>query len=257
MRKIIIAIALVLFMAFPAFAADFDLVLQWDENTEPDLATGEKARYKIYYKTDSSGANQKSNFANLPLSEFQADEGPTTVNVTVAKDESPDPDIVQFTLHNLEDSQDYFFCVTALDEAGNESDLSNEVNYAGIIRIAPVIDMLAVNGQTGNVSTNNGNIAVRLQAHDDTLIAGYVIQIDAPDFNESNIIGITPVQTIDFNLNRTLTGDGTHTIYAWAIDEYEGISERASVSVMLDTTPPNPPTLSIWQKILKWLKGWF
>lgn len=257
MRKIIIAIALVLFMAFPAFGADFDVTLQWDENTEPDLATGEKARYKIYYKTDTSGAGAKSNFTNLPLSEFRADEGPTTVNVTVAKDESTDPDIVQFTLHNLEDTKSYFFAVTALDETGNESDLSNEVSTVAVVRVVPVIDALVINSQTGEVRTNNSNIIVNLKAHDDTLIAGYVIQIDEATFNEANIIGITPVQTIDYNLNRTLTGDGSHTIYAWAIDEMENVSDRASVSVTVDTVAPAKPNLSVWQIIKKWLKGWF
>lgn len=256
MKKLMVVL-LVLFLAYPAFGAKFDLTLQWDENTEPDLATGERPRYKIYYKTDASGAGVKSNFTNLPLSEFRADEGPTTVNVTVAKDESTDPDIVQFTLHNLEDTKSYFFAVTALDEVGNESDLSDEVSIAGIVRIAPVIDTLAVNGQTGTVATNNSNIAVNLKANDDQKIAGYVIQVDAPDFNESNIIGITPVQTIDFNLNRTLTGDGPHTVYVWAIDEMENVSDRASVSVTLDTVAPAKPNVSIWQIIKKWLKGWF
>ena len=246
-----------LVMAFPTFGADIDIVLQWDENTEPDLATGENPRYKVYYKTDTSGAGVKANFMSLPVSEFQADEGPTTVSVTVAKDENPDPAIVQFTLHNLEDTQSYYLAVTALDESGNESDLSNEVNYVGITRIAPVIDTLVVNGQTGPVATNDSNIAVNLKAHDDKLIAGYVIQVDAPDFDEANIIGITPVQTIDYNLNRTLTGDGNHTVYAWAIDEMESVSDLASVSVTLDTIAPEKPNVGVWKAIWKALRGWF
>ena len=257
MKKSIIATLLFLFLAFPAFGADFDLVLQWDENTEPDLATGERPRYKIYYKTDTSGANKKSNFASLPLSEFQADEGPTTVNVTVAKDENPDPAIVQFTLHNLEDSQDYYLAVTALDEAGNESDLSNEVAYEGIERVAPVIDLLTVNGQAGPITTNNGDIAIRLQAHDDTLIAGYIIQIDDAKFDDANIVKITPVQSMDLTVNKFLVDDGNHIIYAYVVDEYEGIADLASVSVKLDTTPPAKPNLTVWQIIWKAIKGWF
>ena len=121
-----------LLIPLPTFAKNFDIVLQWDENTEPDLAKGLKPRYKIYYKTGTSGAGVKSNYIGQPTTEpNKADEGSSPVGVTVALDENPDPLIVQFTLHNLEDTATYYFAVTALDETGNESDLSNEVKYDG------------------------------------------------------------------------------------------------------------------------------
>ena len=114
--KKLIATLLFLAMAFPAFGADFDLVLQWDENTEPDLATGEKARYKIYMRVGESMAGLKTN-ATEPV-----------INVRVADDENADPLIVQKTTADLDDTKQYFIAVTALDGWGNESGLSNEVS---------------------------------------------------------------------------------------------------------------------------------
>ncbi|MBA3028876.1 MAG: hypothetical protein FP814_05355 [Desulfobacterium sp.] len=128
---ILLLISVILFSSAQSRAAGFDLTLQWDENTEPDLATGESPRYKIYYKAGSSGLGIKSNFIGLPSSEpAMGKEGASPVKVTVAKDENPDPWIVQFTLHDLDDAQTYYIAVTALDGSGNESDLSQEISTA-------------------------------------------------------------------------------------------------------------------------------
>ena len=104
-----------------------DLILQWKENSEPDLATGGNPRYKIYYKTGTSGMGQKSVYVGLPNNEPEiADEGSTPILVTAAMDENPDRKIVQFTLHGMDDKARYYAAVTALDNSGNESELSKE-----------------------------------------------------------------------------------------------------------------------------------
>lgn len=133
---IILSVLIILLYINPAWSANYDLTLQWDENKEPDLAVGENCRYKIYYKTGSSGQGLKSNYIGFPAEEpAMADEGVSTICVTVAMDENPDADIVQFTLHNVDDRYVYYIAVTALDNYGNESDLSNEINTADIVPI--------------------------------------------------------------------------------------------------------------------------
>ena len=134
MKLFILSLFFITFLASPAIAANYDLTLQWDENTEPDLATGDNPRYKIYYRTGSSGAGQKTNYIGLPSAEpAVADEGVSAVSVTVAQDENPDASIVQFTLHNLDDTQTYYIAITALDNSGNESDLSNEISTSDVV----------------------------------------------------------------------------------------------------------------------------
>lgn len=124
MKKLIIATLLLLLMAGPVFGASYDLTLQWDENTEPDLATGEKARYKIYVRTGESLADDKANATEV-------------FEVKVADDENADPLLVQKTVVGFDDSTVKYIAVTALDEDGNESYLSNEVNTGDIDVTAP------------------------------------------------------------------------------------------------------------------------
>ena len=112
MKKLTLVI-LVLFITLPTFGVSYDLTLQWDENTEPDLATGTNARYKIYIQEGTSLNGLKVG---------------TPIPVLVADDENTDPALVQYTIPNLDDQITYYVALTALDNDGNESDLSNEVN---------------------------------------------------------------------------------------------------------------------------------
>lgn len=73
------------------FAAD--VTLQWDANTEPDLAG-----YKIYHGTESGVYGEPIDAGN----------------------------VTEYTVTGLEERQ-YFFVVTAHDTEGLESDYSNEV----------------------------------------------------------------------------------------------------------------------------------
>jgi hypothetical protein len=111
-------IILILFFLFTTtvFAGTYDLVLQWDSNTEPDLATGTNPRYKIYVRIGESLNNNKANATRV-------------FPVLVANDENTTNELVQYTLKNYcDDGFKYYIAVTALDNSGNESELSNEVN---------------------------------------------------------------------------------------------------------------------------------
>ena len=119
----------ILLMAVPAFGAPFDLVLQWDENTEPDLATGENARYKIY--------KGLSTFNGIKPTVITPESGIEVIEVKVADDENPDSVLVQKGIAGLDDEISYYFTVTALDNSGNESKLSNEVHTVAVDRTAP------------------------------------------------------------------------------------------------------------------------
>ena len=99
-----------LFFQQPAWA--MDATLAWDANKENNLAG-----YIIYYKTGHSGDRIKENYANQ-------------VEVTLAQDENPDPNVVEFTVKNLADNENYVFVVTAFDSENprSESDTSNEAS---------------------------------------------------------------------------------------------------------------------------------
>ena len=109
-RLVLIAAAL-LSLAMAPFPA-IDVTLQWDVNTEPNLAG-----YRIYYKMDSSGE---------PYDGIEANEG--TSPITVALEDLDDPYNPQYTLTGLLDGTTYFFVVTAYNTGGLESGYSDEVS---------------------------------------------------------------------------------------------------------------------------------
>ena len=88
-----------------------DVTLQWDANTEPNLAG-----YRIYYKMDSSGE---------PYNGIGANEG--TSPITVPVEDLDNPHNPEFTLTDLLDGTTYFFVVTAYNIGGLESGYSDEV----------------------------------------------------------------------------------------------------------------------------------
>ena len=106
-----------LMLCFQASSYAADITLRWDANTEPDLAG-----YNVSYRAGSSGGGILGNYNGTG-----AIEGSSPITMVVANDENVDPDIVDFTLHNLSSVVTYFFVVTAYDSEGLESDYSDEV----------------------------------------------------------------------------------------------------------------------------------
>jgi len=109
-------VSAVLSFCFIASGYAMDVTLQWDANTEPDLAG-----YKVYYKTGSSGE---------PYDGTGADQGSSPITVPIG--DLADSDNPEYTLTGLTDDVTYFFVVTAYDDQERESAYSNEVSTLGV-----------------------------------------------------------------------------------------------------------------------------
>ncbi len=96
-----------IFFGFNSISLAKDVTLQWDANSEPDLAG-----YRVYYKANSSGQ---------PSGDYDTvvDAGNTTSK----------------TIEGLEDDIVYYFAVTAYDTSGLESDFSNEITTAPVVTL--------------------------------------------------------------------------------------------------------------------------
>ena len=108
-----------------------DVTLQWDANTEPDLAG-----YKVYYDVDSGDPYVGTG---------------SPVDLPLAQDENPDSALVEYTLRDITDS---YIAVTAYDDVGRESDYSNEVYATSTGPSAPEIKIIEIiQTQTQTITT--------------------------------------------------------------------------------------------------------
>ena len=110
-----------LIMIFPVLlfatvtSAD-QVILQWNANTEPDLAG-----YIVYWDSDQAGPPYVNNQI-----------------MTLSDDENPDIQVVEKTITGLMSGTTYWFVVTAYNTENLESGFSNEVSHT--TNQAPVLD---------------------------------------------------------------------------------------------------------------------
>ena len=98
---------ILMLLAWCTPALGLDVNLQWDANTETDLAG-----YKVYYKTATPGPSYNGTGAV---------EGDSPIDVG---------NVTQITLHGLDEDVTYFFAVTAYNTSQLESGFSNEASTA-------------------------------------------------------------------------------------------------------------------------------
>ena len=128
------SIATVYFIITSGLAAADDVLLRWHANIEPDLQG-----YNIYYGTQSESY------------------GPP---ISVGK-------ITEYTVSNLEPGTTYYFAISALDIAGNESTYSSEKSIVthDVDNQAPIVSVTS-STDDGNVAANtiDNNLATRWSA---------------------------------------------------------------------------------------------
>jgi hypothetical protein len=120
-QLILITFLLVAPLAWPSFASS--VVLQWDPNTETDLAG-----YKVYYRTDDLG---------FPFDGAGATEGSSPIDVH---------NWTTVTINGLDPDRNYFFAITAYNSDGLESCYSNIVTV-------PKLSSLTINIHSSSLPT--------------------------------------------------------------------------------------------------------
>ena len=109
-----ILLSIPLFFCFVTIGYTKDATLMWSKNTESDLDG-----YKVYYKSGSSGS---------PYNGMGAMEGDSPI--TIPLQELYNIEQPEYTIHGLDDNEDYYFVLTAYDIYERESGYSNEVDTA-------------------------------------------------------------------------------------------------------------------------------
>lgn len=112
MKKLILALFLSVFLAFPAFAVNKTLTFQWEHDllNSDGTPADDLAGFRLYWST-SSGA-------------YTVDDSVTVNYVPNGNTFTVDQEII--APDNAETT--FYFVVTAFDDEGNESGYSNEVS---------------------------------------------------------------------------------------------------------------------------------
>ena len=201
------ALAVAVFFTFSEAVYAADVTIQWDTSTDIHVAC-----YCVYYDTDHPGPLYRGSGAR---------EGNSPIYVFPADDENPDPEFVEYTIHDLPDGK-YYFAVTVVNDISTsfESGYSNEVSTVLTTDTAPpyTVNHDPVPGVTG-VSVDT---LITLEVRD----AG--VGVDPPTiFMWVNGLRVNP----------SISGDSA--AYILSYDPTEDFAYGQSVSVEVDASDLN------------------
>jgi len=151
---------------------------------------------------------------------------------------------VSFSIIQLLPGTTYYCRLVAKNDAGTT--YGDEVSFTTAdMKTSLTADITA---PTGSVSINNGayctnslTFTLELSAADNMGVTGYYLSASdvPPDPHTVGWISTTPATRYQEDVSYTLSnGDGENTIYVWYKDASGNISDVASDSIIVDTTPP-------------------
>lgn len=132
--RILIVTIILLNLASRTYAAE--VILHWDANTEPNLAG-----YKIYYKIGSPGQPYRGTGLNEGVSPIDVGNNTT------------------YRLSGVDETETYYFVVTAYDTMGFESGFSSDV-CLGCYKTKNAKSLDSSSGDTNHYATEIASVAL-------------------------------------------------------------------------------------------------
>jgi chitinase len=203
---LVVMFTLIIFLTDQVTCIASNVLLQWDQNAESDLAG-----YKVYYKTDSSSA---------PFDGTGALEGTSPIDINNQS---------TATVSGLDPNKTYYFTVTAYNTSGVESEYSNIVTIPE--SVPPEISIVF----PANNAAVNGTVSVTADASDN-------VGVTRVEFYVDGILEATETSApYVYSWNTSSLADGNYTLMAKAYDAAGNVgqSEDVSIKVVKDTTRPS------------------
>jgi len=138
----------------------------------------------------------------------------------------------------------YYYRLVAKNDAGTTygSEMSfttTDINTSITTEITPPTGAMSIN--SGDYCTNSLIVTLNLSATDNTGVTGYYLSTNPtpPSQYDPGWTSITPTTNYKEDVSYTLSNDdGKNTVYVWYKDASGNISDGASDSIIIDTTPP-------------------
>ena len=209
----VLAAILFLGTSVPSIAASVSL--QWDPNSETDLAG-----YRVYYKADSS---------ELPFDGVEAVEGAAPIDVQ---------GLTTTTISGLDPGRTYYLTVTAYNKAGLESPYSKIV-----AKVTPLPDSTAPNVLSFTIPSTATSLTIPITtftATDNIGVTGYLVtdSSSVPSIDDAAWSASAPTSF-------TFSTSGSNMLYAWAKDAAGNLSNGVGRSVTITLPDTTAPTISI------------
>ena len=203
-------LACLLFMVGQTACFASTVVLQWDPNTDTDLAG-----YKVYYQSDSS---------TTPFQGTGATQGSAPVDVhnqTTA------------TVSGLDPAHPYYFAVTAYNTSGVESAYSNIVSVPELV--PPTVSLTS----PANGASVNGTVSVNATASDNVGVTKVQFYVNGP------LQATDTSSPYVYSWDTSSLAAGSYTLMAKATDTVSNVGQSSSVTVTVSNTTvtiPGAPT---------------
>ena len=209
----------------------------------PTVTTDSASRV-TYNSATLRGTVNANGLSTTAWFQYRIVDGPSKTTVSPQTVIGASDAEVSFNIIALLPGTTYYYRLVAENDAGTV--YGDEVSFTTTdMKTSHTTDITSpagsININIGDAFTNSSNVTLGLSAADNIGVTGYYFSTSAipPSPHTAGWTSATPAVNYKKDVSYTLSGDdGKNTVYVWFKDVSGNISDAASDSIIVDTTPP-------------------